>query len=212
MTSQVYIPVMQAYSGSMVAEPTRWLADDESKPAPGRLLRVQALVNTIELPIGPDRLVDPEDARPWLIDNAMLASDAALDDADLQLLRDVREALRALLMHNSGGPSPTEADLAPLRVVAAGGAARAELDSDGVVGLAAAGDSVAERLVELLLIARDAQRDGSWTRLKVCANDECRWAFYDRSRNHGGTWCEMSACGNKLKNREFRARRRKASS
>jgi predicted RNA-binding Zn ribbon-like protein len=212
MTGQVDIPVMYAYSGFMVAERTRWLADDESKPAPGRLLRVQALVNTIELPIGPDRLVDPEDARPWLIDNAMLASDAALDDADLQLLRDVREALRALLMYNSGGPSPTDADLAPLRVVAAGGAARAELNSDGVVGLAAAGDSVAERLVELLLIARDAQRDGSWTRLKVCANDECRWAFYDRSRNHGGTWCEMSACGNKLKNREFRARRRKASS
>ena len=189
----------------MVAEPTRWLADDESKPAPGRLLRVQALVNTVELPTGPDRLADPEDARPWLIDNELLASDAVLDDADLQLLRDVREALRELLMHNSGGPSPAEADLAPLRGVAAGGAARAELDTDGVVGLAATGSSVAERLVELLLIMRDAQRDGSWARLKVCANDECRWAFYDRSRNHGGTWCEMSACGNKLKNREFRA-------
>lgn len=201
---------MQAYSGFMVAEPTRWLADDESKPAPGRLRRVQALVNTVELPTGPDRLADPEDAHPWLIDNEMLASDAALDDADLQLLRDVREALRALLMRNSGGPPPTEADLAPLRVVAARGAARAELDVDGAVGLAAAGDSAAERLVELLLIMRDAQRDGSWARLKVCANDECRWAFYDRSRNYGGTWCEMSTCGNKLKNREFRARRKKA--
>jgi predicted RNA-binding Zn ribbon-like protein len=76
--------------------------------------------------------------------------------------------------------------------------------------LAADGDSVTERLVDLVLIMRDAQRDGSWTRLKACANDECQWAFYDRSRNHGGTWCEMSSCGNKLKNREFRARRRKA--
>ena len=201
---------MRAYHGDMVAEPTRWLADDESKPAPGRLLRIQALVNTVELPMGPDRLADPEDARPWLIDNELLASDAAVDDADLQLLRGVREALRALLMHNSGGPPPTAADLAPLRVVSAGGAARAEFDTDGVVRLAAAGDSLAERLVELLLITRDAQRDGCWARLKVCANDECRWAFYDRSRNHGGMWCEMSACGNKLKNRQFRARRRKA--
>ncbi len=201
---------MQTYSGFMVAEPTRWLADDESKPAPGPLLRVQALVNTIELPAGPDRLADPDDARPWLIDNGLMAPDADVGAADLQLLRDVREALRALLMRNGGGPSPTEAELAPLRAVAAGGAARAEVDTDGVVGLAAAGDSVAERLVELVLIIRDAQRDRSWARLKVCANDECRWAFYDRSRNHGGTWCEMSACGNKLKNREFRARRRKA--
>jgi predicted RNA-binding Zn ribbon-like protein len=193
----------------MVADATRWLADEESKPAPGPLLRVQALVNTVELPSGPDRLADPDDALPWLVDNGLIAPDAALNDADLQALRDVREALRALLTRNGGGRSPTDAELAPLRAVAAGGAARAEFDADGVVHLAAAGDSVAERLVELVLILRDAQRDGSWTRLKVCANDECRWAFYDRSRNHGGTWCDMSACGNKLKNREFRARRRK---
>jgi predicted RNA-binding Zn ribbon-like protein len=192
----------------MAAEPQRWPADDESKPAPGPLLRVQALVNTIELPAGSDRLADPDDARPWLIDQGLLAPDAALSDADLMQVRDVREAMRALLLRNGGGPAPTEAELAPLRAVAAGGSARAEFDADGAVRLAAAGDSVAERLVDLLLIVRDAQRDGSWARLKVCANDECRWAFYDRSRNHGGTWCEMSTCGNKLKNREFRARRK----
>ncbi len=98
---------MQAYSESVVAEPTRWLADEESKPAPGPLLRVQALVNTVELPSGPDRLSDPADARPWLIDNDLIAPDGRLEDADLQLLRDVREAVRALLMHNGGGPSPT---------------------------------------------------------------------------------------------------------
>ncbi len=199
---------MQAYSVDMAADPQRWLADDESKPAPGPLLRVQALVNTVELPEGPDRLVDPGDARPWLIDHDLLAPDTTLDDADLQLLRDVREALRALLVRNAGGPSPTGAELAPLRAVTAGGGARAEFDADGTVQLTAAGDSVAQRLVELVLAIRDAQRDGSWARLKVCANDECRWAFYDRSRNRGGTWCEMSACGNKLKNREFRARRK----
>ena len=68
----------------------------------------------------------------------------------------------------------------------------------------------ADRLVELLLIIRDAQRDGTWARLKACANDECQWAFYDRSRNHGGAWCEMAACGNKLKNRAFRARSKAA--
>ena len=55
---------------------------------------------------------------------------------------------------------------------------------------------------------RDAQRDGTWARLKACANDACAWAFYDRSRNRGGTWCDMASCGNMLKNREFRARRR----
>jgi predicted RNA-binding Zn ribbon-like protein len=113
-----------------------------------------------------------------------------------------------MLVHNAGGPPPTPRAFAPLREVATDGTARADFDEHGEVLLSAAGDSVPARLIELLLIVRDAQRDGTWARLKACGNDECKWAFYDRSRNHGGTWCEMSTCGNKLKNREFRARKR----
>jgi len=204
MTGQIVLPVIAAYPRRM----TRWPGDDEPKPAPEPLLLVQALVNTVELPDGADRLADPSDARPWLVDNNLLAPQAQLTAADLELVRAVREALRAMLVLNTGGPPPNKAALAVLRAVADSGTARAGLEDDGEVRIAAHGNSVRDRLVELLLIIRDAQRDGSWARLKACANDECQWAFYDRSRNHGGTWCEMAACGNKLKNREFRARRR----
>ncbi|MGX9792016.1 CGNR zinc finger domain-containing protein [Mycobacterium sp. MMS18-G62] len=190
---------------------TRWPGDDEPKPAPEPLIVVQALVNTVERPDGADRLADPSDARPWLVDNNLLAPRAPLTDGDLEFVRAVREALRAMLVHNAGGPPPNKAALAALRTVAQSGTARAGVDDHGEVRIAADGDSVRDRLVELLLIVRDSQRDGSWARLKACANDECQWAFYDRSRNHGGTWCEMAACGNKLKNREFRARRKAAS-
>ena len=212
MTSQIELPVMSHYSGHMNPGPIHWPGDDEAKPAPEPLVLVQSLVNTVELPDGADRLADPAEARPWLVANHLMASTAELTAEDLELVRAVREAMRALLVRNGGGPEPSDQVLAPLRTIAAGGAAHAELSDDGEVRLRAAGDSVRARLVELLLIIRDAQRDGSWTRLKACGNDECRWAFYDRSRNHGGTWCEMAECGNKLKNREFRARRRKATS
>ena len=171
---------------------------------------VQTLVNTVELPDGADRLADPADARPWLVDSGLLAPQADLTDADLNLVRAVREALRAMLVHNAGGPPPNKTALAVLRTVAEGATAHADLGDDGEVRLSAGGDSMRDRLVELLLVIRDAQRDGTWARLKACANDECQWAFYDRSRNHGGTWCEMSACGNKLKNRAFRARSKAA--
>jgi predicted RNA-binding Zn ribbon-like protein len=40
----------------------------------------------------------------------------------------------------------------------------------------------------------------------VCANDECRWAFYDRSHSRRGAWCDMATCGNLIKNRNLRAR------
>ncbi|MGV0813015.1 CGNR zinc finger domain-containing protein [Mycolicibacterium boenickei] len=187
---------------------TTWAGDAETKPAPEPLARVQALVNTVELPAGADRLADPDDAAPWLAANGLLGEGARPTPADLDLLRGVREALRALLIHNSGGPSPQVDDLAVLRTVTDAAGAKVELNPEGRVELAAAGDSVRERLLGLLLVIRDAQRDGTWARLKACANEECAWAFYDRSRNHGGTWCVMSECGNKLKNREFRARRR----
>jgi predicted RNA-binding Zn ribbon-like protein len=194
----------------MTARPVLWPGDDEAKPAPEPLVLVQTLVNTVELTDGSDRLADPADARPWLVDNHLLAPHAELSDADLDLIRALREALRAMLVHNAGGPPPNKMALAVLRAVAEGGTARADLSDDGEVRLSAHGDSVADRLVELLLIIRDAQRDGTWDRLKACANGECQWAFYDRSRNYGGTWCEMAACGNKLKNRAFRARSKTA--
>lgn len=187
---------------------TQWPGDSETKPAPEPLSRIQALVNTVELPDGADRLADTADATPWLVGNGLLGDGESPTDAELRLVREVREALRTLLVHNAGGPPPDTKSLYTLRRVAAGGAIRAEIADGDTVELFAAGDTVAERLVELLLVMRDAQRDGTWARLKACANDECAWAFYDRSRNHGGTWCDMADCGNKLKNREFRARRR----
>ncbi|HKH51138.1 MAG TPA: CGNR zinc finger domain-containing protein [Mycobacterium sp.] len=195
----------------MTPRPVQWPGDDESKPAPGRLRLVQALVNTVELADGSDRLADEADARPWLVHTHLLAPHADLTDADLELVRAVREALRAMLVHNAGGPPPNKTALGTLRSVASRGSAHASLDDYGEVRLAADGDCVRERLMELMLIMRDAQRDDTWPRLKACANDECQWAFYDRSRNHGGTWCEMAACGNKLKNRAFRARSKTAS-
>lgn len=196
----------------MSSQDPHWLGDAESKPAPGALSRIQALVNTVELPDGPDRLADSADAEPWLVSSGLLGPDSELRPDDLPLVRGVREGLRAMLVHNAGGPPPSAGELEPLRKVTADCTARADLDQRGEVLLSAAGDSVPARLIELLLIIRDAQRDGTWTLLKACGNDECLWAFYDRSRNHGGTWCEMSSCGNKLKNREFRARKRTAKS
>lgn len=185
-----------------------WPGDDETKPAPPPLRRIQALVNTVERPDGDDRLADPSDAQPWLVDNDLLAPSATLTSADLALVVDVREALRALLIRNGGGPSPSRHDLAPLQRIATSARTRTTVGADGEITLEVAGGDVPDRLATLLLPIRDAQRDGSWSLLKACGNDECQWAFYDMSRNHGGTWCDMASCGNKLKNREFRARQR----
>jgi predicted RNA-binding Zn ribbon-like protein len=43
-------------------------------------------------------------------------------------------------------------------------------------------------------------------RLKVCANPDCSWLFYDESMNRSRRWCQANYCGNLLKVRDFRAR------
>jgi predicted RNA-binding Zn ribbon-like protein len=184
-------------------------SDDEAKPAPAPLRRVQAFINTLDRESGRDRLADPAGAARWLTRHGLLVSGAALTAVDVADLAGVREGLRALVIHNSGGPAPDAATLAPLHRLAAAAPARVAVGDAGDVTVAPTGTGMPDRLLDLLLIVKDAQCDGSWAQLKACANADCRWVFYDRSRNHGGTWCDMATCGNKLKNRDFRARRRR---
>ena len=69
------------------------------------------------------------------------------------------------------------------------------------------GATVDELISQMLGIVYRAQAESKWERLKICASDECRWAFYDRSKNRGGTWCQMETCGNRINNRAYRGRR-----
>jgi predicted RNA-binding Zn ribbon-like protein len=43
-------------------------------------------------------------------------------------------------------------------------------------------------------------------RVKVCANPDCGWFFYDESRNLSRRWCSSRHCGNLVKVRNFRKR------
>ncbi|HUZ19614.1 MAG TPA: CGNR zinc finger domain-containing protein [Acidimicrobiales bacterium] len=70
------------------------------------------------------------------------------------------------------------------------------------------GGGLGGALCFLLLVIRDAHRDGTWARLKACRNDACRWAFCDRSHAGRKAWCDMATCGNRIKNRILRPRRR----
>ena len=179
---------------------------EEEKPAPMPLLLVQGFVNTLDLEAGTDALAEVNEARPWLVRSGLLNRRAEISSVDLAFARKVRESIRSLLVPNHNFDPGA---LAPLRALADHGRARLSVSHQGELSLENSGaDELGEALFGLLLIIHAAQQDGTWKRLKACANPECAWVFYDRSRNQQGAWCEMAVCGNRLKNREFRARRR----
>jgi len=45
-------------------------------------------------------------------------------------------------------------------------------------------------------------------RVRICANDTCRWIFYDESRSGRRRWCDMVTCGNRAKARRHRERQK----
>jgi predicted RNA-binding Zn ribbon-like protein len=188
-----------------------WVAPDEAKPAPMPLLLVQAFVNTYEADAATDLLREPDSALRWFVSAGLLDARTVLTPEQLSNARDVREGLRRLLAVNAGAAPPAASELAPLAAVAQDstlqlridGAGRVHLDSASALGLQNA-------WVQLLLIVRETQADGTWSRLKSCQNHECGWAFYDRSRGRRGRWCDMAVCGNRMKNRSLRTRRRAA--
>ncbi|UNX55692.1 CGNR zinc finger domain-containing protein [Georgenia sp. TF02-10] len=176
---------------------------------PGALL-VRDFVNTREPQTGGEELTTPEALRDWFAARGLADPDAPVDDRDLADALAVREGLRqALLVHAGHDADPQAlADLdrrlaaVPLRLSLADGSARLRPTRPRVLDLAVA--AVADAVLA-------AAEDGSWPRLKVCARDTCRWAFYDGSRNQARRWCSMAGCGNYVKmQRVAAARRRRA--
>jgi predicted RNA-binding Zn ribbon-like protein len=190
-----------------------WASHVEDKLAPVPLLLVQAFVDTVDRDLGTDVFANPDQARAWLADAGLRAHDPGRPEAgfadDLRLASEARESIRALIGRNTGNEPLTPDDLAPLEKVLGQAQPRLDVGADGRVRLGPAlpARTLADGLLGLLLIIRDAQADGSWDRLKLCGNPDCRWAFYDRSHSRRGAWCDMATCGNRLKNRNLRARR-----
>ena len=142
--------------------------------------------------------------------SGLVAAGSDLDDSSLLRFREVREAFRALLEHNAGFGEPSPAIFALLNESVKGSAIGLRIDADDqcTVQVESAGtDPVGIAIARLLLIVRDAEREGTWERLKACSRNECRWAYYDRSHSQRGRWCDMATCGNRVKNQMLRSRR-----
>ncbi|HLX34005.1 MAG TPA: CGNR zinc finger domain-containing protein [Candidatus Limnocylindrales bacterium] len=169
-------------------------------------------INTLDLDESQlvEHFVEPSDARTWFTDHGLVHPDVRprWTGADLDHVRDLRRALRDVVeaVVDERRPGPGSVDLVnralegrrPPRLVLDGTAVRighrhAEAPIDDALAV------IAEAIVGELATGRPE-------RFRVCANDRCRWTFFDSSPTGRRRWCDMATCGNRAKAARHRAR------
>src|SRR4051794_9710364 len=173
--------------------------------APGQLELVRRFANTWDGEGPVERLPDPAALRDWLVEHALMDAGGSVSAGELERARMLRDALRDQLKAHHGGAVDARAT-AVVDEAARRAHLQARFGADETVRLEAEADGVDGILGGLLAIVAEAMRDGTWSRLKVCAADDCEYAFYDTSRNRSGVWCDMGICGNRAKVRSYRER------
>ena len=162
-----------------------------------------------------EHLASPADAAMWFLENELIHPDAGVRITDIELarIRRVRSALREVVDSVVEGRKP-EADAVHLvnAVLEARRPTRLELDGSALrIGHRHADTPVDDALALIAEAIVEELATGRPERLRVCANDRCRWAFFDSSPTGRRRWCDMRSCGNQAKAARYRARLREES-
>jgi predicted RNA-binding Zn ribbon-like protein len=174
-------------------------------PVPESVAIVRDYVNTDDHELGTDELETTHGLSDWLANAHLVADGGRATEAELVLARRLRDGLRRGLELNHDRRAEPLPDLEqvlaelPVRLAWDGTSPALSTDATGVLG----------GLARVALAAHESVRSRDWERLKICAFDECAWAYFDHSKNRSRAYCEYG-CGNKIKTRAYRARQRAA--
>jgi predicted RNA-binding Zn ribbon-like protein len=173
-----------------------------------------------------ERLPTIGDALTWFVDRGVIHGEGAdrlrsqadrdpiTAERDLARIRAVRGALRevadAIVEHRppqAGSLDTVNRALHARQVI--------ELvpSFDGCVAVdhRHVGDPIDDALARLCDPLVKELTAGDPERIRICANDTCRWVFFDTSRTGRRRWCDMATCGNRAKAARHRARSKAAS-
>ncbi|HEY4454885.1 MAG TPA: ABATE domain-containing protein [Pseudonocardiaceae bacterium] len=162
---------------------------------------------------GLERLPDAETLLDWLIAADVLPSDAApvaVDAAQLDAARELREAINRLVRATMAGKPWVHADIDLVNSVATGPDLAPRLGAEpggGTVGWTT-GHPVDLALATLARDAIDLLNSARTARIKECEYPDCSLLFFDDSQSGRRRWCSMDRCGNLVKIAGYRRRSR----
>ncbi len=157
-----------------------------------------------------ERFGSADGVAAWAAETVPDAGPLELLESDVAAVRELRDALVAVLRAHAGDPvlPPGELEDAERRLAAA--ASRyplsVVLDRDGV-RLQPTQPGSPGLLGRVLAATAELALGGDWHRLRACRNEPCHLAFLDTSRNRSRVFCSP-ACSSQVAMRAYRKRKR----
>jgi predicted RNA-binding Zn ribbon-like protein len=182
---------------------------------PDRLANLYDFANSLDLRrfvrhgvqhVPKDELGDPTELAAWMTRHGLLSADSRVTAAMFDRAIQLRSGIRAYL---ACGPRERASNKEAVRSLNA--AMRSfplvvkVADQKGAK-LRACREDALSGLSVIVAELYDGAGEGTLDRMKMCAADECRRVFFDRSKPATRRWCMSTLCGNRMKTRTYRAR------
>jgi predicted RNA-binding Zn ribbon-like protein len=170
-----------------------------------RLDLVRDYVNTLDFETGIDQIATPDELATWFSEQGLVDDLVEPTEQEHRDALAVREAIRELLLANNA--VAMDAAAASKTLEEAGRKAHLGVRfEDGRPVLSPEDDGTRGAIGRIVALVAELAQTDEWKRLKCCRDENCRVAFYDKSRNRSRAWCSMEVCGNRDKQRGYRER------
>ena len=157
-----------------------------------------------------DELKGPRELGAWMSQRGLLFTSAKIAPALFESALELRSSVRGYLQCDPAERPRNKDAVQSLNRALRLFPLAAELRNDGGMALRPARVDAAAGLSAIVAELYDGSIRGTLDRLKMCAAEECRRVFFDRSKPATRRWCMSSLCGNRMKTRTYRERHRAA--
>jgi predicted RNA-binding Zn ribbon-like protein len=155
-----------------------------------------------------DELTGAAELGAWMAQRRLSRSDAKVTPGMFETALQLRAGVRAYLACDPAQRRTAKDAIRSLNEALALFPLVARAQTDRGLVLGAARDDALAGLSAISAELYNGSIRGTLDRLKMCAAEECRRVFFDRSKPSTRRWCMSALCGNRIKTRAYRARQR----